>query len=224
MNRTFNIVVTNLLCLSALIGFVYGLIRFFRPKQALYKKMIACALGCLLIERLYEIVQVLVAGDVSELFQIGMFGNIGCFLFLFSANYGAIDSLMDDRSPELRRYRRLALAAPLASLLAAIVILFSPSHPARKFSCVVEILITGASAYYSLKHLLIPKEYASFMTSLRPFFVLCLLLAVGTITEEIIWCYYVTNEVIWSIPYLLLILVMPVLAPVLERGMKQWKA
>ena len=113
MNYEIELFCNGLLCLGALIGFIYSLVKFFRPKKALYKKMVGCALGCLLIERLYEIVQYVVAGDLPQLFQVGTFGNIGCYMFLFSANYGAIDSLIDDGSEELKKYRLAAFAAPL---------------------------------------------------------------------------------------------------------------
>lgn len=223
MNYMFDIVSSSLLCFAALIGFGYGLIRFFRPKQALYKKMVACAIGCLFIERLYGIVQILVAGDVPQLFQIGTFGNIGCYMFLFSANYGAIDSLIDDGSQALKKYRRIALAAPAAAIGIGVVILLSPSDPGRTITCAIEELFTGAAAYYSLKHLLIPKKYMDFLSSLKPFHMLCLLLAVALTTENIIWCYQVTEEIVWMVPYTMLFLIMPAIAPILERGIRKWR-
>lgn len=224
MNHTFDLISSSLLCFAALLGFVYGLIRFFRPGQALYKKMVACAIGCLFIERLYGIVQILVAGDVTQLFQIGTFGNIGCYMFLFSANYGAIDSLIDDRSDTLKKYRRIALAAPAAAITVGVVILLSPSDPGRTITCAIEEVFTGVSAYYSLKHLIIPKKYMDFLSSMKPFHALCLLLAVALTTENIIWCYQITDEIVWTVPYTLLFFVMPAITPVLERGIRKWRA
>ena len=224
MNHTFDLISSSLLCFAALVGFVYGLVRFFRPRQALYKKMVACAIGCLFLERLYGIVQILVAGDVPQLFQIGTFGNIGCYMFLFSANYGAIDSLIDDRSDALKKYRRIALAAPAVAIGIGVVLLLAPSDPGRTITCAIEELFTGASAYYSLKHLLIPKKYMDFLSSLKPFHITCLLLAVALTTENIIWCYQITNEIVWTVPYALLFVVMPATAPVLERGIQKWRA
>ena len=46
MNYEIEIICNSLLCLGALVGFIYSLIKFFKPKKALYKKMVACALGC----------------------------------------------------------------------------------------------------------------------------------------------------------------------------------
>ena len=223
MNYDIEIICNSLLCFGALIGFIYSLIKFFKPKKALYKKMVGCALGCLFIERLYEIVQYVIAGDLPQLFQIGTFGNIGCYMFLFSANYGAIDSLIDDRSDELKKYRLAALAAPLIAVAAAVVILLSPSDPGRKITCAIEELFVDASAYYSLKHLIIPKEYSDFLSGMKAFHVISLLLAVGTTVEDTIWCYQVSVQAIWFIPYAILLFSMLALAPALERGTKQWR-
>ena len=223
MNYDIEIICNGLLCLGALAGFIYSLVKFFKPKSALYKKMVGCALGCLFIERLYEIVQYVIVGDLPQVFEVGTFGNIGCYMFLFSANYGAIDSLIDDRSAVLKKYRLAALAAPIVAIASAVVILLSPSDPGRKITCAIEQLFVGASAYYSLKHLIIPKEFSDFMSKLRPFYVVSLLLAVGTMTEDIIWCYQVQVQAVWYIPYAILLFSMLALAPALERGTKEWR-
>ena len=224
MNYNIEIICNSLLCLGALAGFLYSLIKFFKPKKAMYKKMVGCALGCLFIERLYEIVQYVIVGDLPQTFQIGTFGNIGCYLFLLSANYGAIDSLIDDRSAALKKYRYAALAAPAVAVGIGIVLLLSPSGPGRTITCAIGELFTGASAYYSLKHLLIPKKHMDFLSSLKPFHALCLLLAVGLTTENVIWCYQITVEAVWAVPYTLLFFTMPAIAPVLERGIRKWRA
>ena len=185
--------------------------------------MVGCALGCLFIERLYEIVQYVVAGDIPQLFQVGTFGNIGCFMFLFSANYGAINSLIDDGSAALKKYRLTALAASAVYVAAAVFILLSPSDLGRKISCAFEVLFAGASSYYSIKLLIIPKKYSDFLSGLRAFHFVSLVLAVGVTVEDLIWCYQVSVQAIWYIPYAILLAAMLTLAPALERGTKQWR-
>ena len=223
MDFEIDILFTMLLCVGALFGFVYSLVVFFKPKTALYKKMVGCALGCMFIERLYGIVQFLIVGDVPHGFLVGTFGTIGCYLFLFSANYGAMDSLVDDGSPELKKYRMIAFIAPAIAVASAIVMLTMVTSTGRKITCAIEELFVGAAAYYSLKHLLIPKKYSDFLSGLKPFHVLTLIMAAGTTFENIIWCEMVENEAIWCIPYAMLLVSMVALAPVLERGTKKWR-
>ena len=223
LNYYVELICNALLFFGALFGFVYSLVKFFKQKSALYLKMVGCALGCLFIERLYEIVQYVVAGDLAEGFIVGDVGNIGCFLFLLSANIGAIDSLVDDGSPELKKYRLIAFAAPAATIAAAVAILFSPSHLARNLTCAVEELLIGASAYYSLKHLIIPKHYSDFLSGLRAFHLFSLLLAAGITMENLFWCYQLEVQALWYIPYAILLAAMLALAPSLERGTKQWR-
>lgn len=45
MTRSFDLFSSSLLCFSALVGFVYTLVRFFRPGQALYKKWLPVRWG-----------------------------------------------------------------------------------------------------------------------------------------------------------------------------------
>lgn len=223
LNYHVELVCNALLFVGALFGFVYSLVKFFKPKSAMYLKMVGCALGCLFIERLYEIVQYVVAGDLAEGFIVGDVGNIGCFLFLLSANIGALDSLMDDGSEELKKYRVIAVAAPAVTVAAAVAIMFSPSHMARNITCAVEELFIGASVYYSLKHMIIPKKYSDFLTGLRAFHLFSLILAGGITMENIFWCYQLNIQAIWFIPYAILLAAMLALAPSLERGTKQWR-
>ena len=223
LNYHIELVCNALLFFAALFGFVYSLIKFFKPKSALYLKMIGCALGCLFIERLYEIVQYVVAGDLAEGFIVGDVGNIGCFLFFLAANIGALDSLMDDGSEELKKYRIAAFIAPLVTVASAIAIMFSPSSIGRNLTCAVEELFIGAAAYFSLKHLIIPKKYLDFLSELRPFHMFSLMLAFGITMENIFWCYQLNVQVIWYIPYAILLVAMLALAPALERGTNKWK-
>ena len=61
--------------------------------------------GCAMFGRLFETLQYLVNGELGSGFHVGMLGIIGSFLFLASANFGQMDSIVDDRSSKYRRYR-----------------------------------------------------------------------------------------------------------------------
>ena len=91
------------LCISALAGFVYSLIKVFGHRKSLYLKMVGCALGCLFLERLSTMVEIIVSSEMPDLFHVSTFGNIGYSMFMFSANYGTINSLTDDGSGALSK-------------------------------------------------------------------------------------------------------------------------
>ena len=72
----------------AMFGFVYGLVKFFREPSALYSRMIVFGIGCTMLGRLFETLQVVVAGEIREGFHVGVLGTLGSFLFFLTANYG----------------------------------------------------------------------------------------------------------------------------------------
>lgn len=186
--------------------------------------MVACAIGCLFLERLYAISQFVVTKELPVLFQIGTFGSIGCFMFLFTANFGTFDSLVDDGTPALKKYRFAAFAAPLLFVAAGVIIVLSPANPGIDVTCAIEELFMGAAAYFSFKNLIIPNNLAGIFSSLKLFHLLSILLAVFMTAENILWCYDVQNSLIWIIVYVLIFLAVPALPVVLDKGVKKWKA
>jgi len=101
------------LTICAGIGFGYGLYRFFRDESALYVRMIVFAIGCAMLGRLFETLLILVNGSLTNGFHVGMLGIIGSFLFLFSANFGQMDSIVDDGSKRFFKTRLISFSAPL---------------------------------------------------------------------------------------------------------------
>ena len=99
-------------CAGALGSFAYGALRFFRARAAIYPQMITLASGVIVLGRLYQIIRIVTISDVLEHFHLGILATIGSMLFLFSANFGAMDSLADDGTAALRKYRLIPLAAP----------------------------------------------------------------------------------------------------------------
>ena len=77
------ILITNIIvCVCAFAGFIYGIVKFFKPRKAVYAQMIALAVGCVAFGRLYQVVRLLTVGDMFNGFQLGVFGVIGSLLFL----------------------------------------------------------------------------------------------------------------------------------------------
>ena len=99
-----------LICAAA--GFAFGARRYLRPKKPLYASMIVLGVGCVALGRLFQCVRLLTGSGITEEFQLGILGIVGAFSFFFSANYGQIDSLVDDGSGAFRKWRALSWAAP----------------------------------------------------------------------------------------------------------------
>ena len=146
-----------IICACALVGFLIGAAIFFRPRKAVYGQMIALGLGCLAAGRLYQIVKVLTGGDVMNLFQMGSLGELGSFLFFFSANFGLMDSLADDGTKRFRKYRWTATIAPI--IATAFGLLFCVNESVSLLNSITSsLLVLGiiCTSYYNLKHILLP--------------------------------------------------------------------
>lgn len=174
----------GIVCILAFIGFIYGAIQFFRPKKALYGQMITLALLSVVIGRTFSIVRILSGGDYTGRFQLGTLAIIASLMFFFSSNYGTLDSIVDDGSKENRRYRMLAMIAPLLT-----VILFVPFFLTADISVfwkgqgAVILFFVALCSYFHLKHLIIPDIEFGVVRSIRPYNFLALLYMFSSIIE-----------------------------------------
>ena len=181
-------------------------------------------MGCLFLARLSSIVEIIVEGNLPDLFQVSILGFIGYSLFIFSANYGTFDSLVDDKSQMLTKYRRKAYFAPLLFILGAVIIVFSPAHPSLRIPCAIEVLFLGATSYYDYKHTIIPNRYMGILKSFKPFHILSFIMSACLMVENILWCYNVTFLPAWAVVYIPMYVISLLLMPVLVGGMNKWRA
>lgn len=178
-------------CAFAFVGFVYGAILFFRPRKALYGQMITFALLCIVIGRLFNISRLISGGEFVGRFQLGTLAIIGSFMFFFSSNYGALDSIVDDGTKAFRKYRLIALIAP-AVMLALYFSIFYMSNISDmwKVQGAVILLFAALCSYYHLKHLFIPDVDFGVVRTLRPYNFLALCYMFSSIAE----CYALSRD------------------------------
>ena len=147
-------------------GFLYGTSRLFKKGKPLYFQILICAVGCYAIEELFSIITI-VCGGYEEPITVGMLGIFGLDLFLFSANYGQLDKIVDDGKD--KRAKSLALVAPIIIFFAQIFFfLFGKNESA--FTRITLILINLPSipaSYYNLKHLLLKNDDLGFLKATR---------------------------------------------------------
>ena len=214
------LILSIILTVCAAIGFGYGLFRFFRDDEALYVRMIVFAVGSAMFGRLLETLQLLVNGQISGIFHVGMLGMAGSFLFLFSANYGQMDSLVDDGSKQFRKTRIIALIAPVV-IFALWGVLALKGFTAKNAIIGIETLIIAMAAYYHLKHVIIKDVAFGLIRVIRGYNILALVYAFLCMAEILIKSFNL-SFVFVIIVYVLQCAVMLAFVPVLERGVNKW--
>ena len=216
------ILIANMItCACAFTGFIYGSIKFFKPKKAIYLQMITLAVGCMAFGRLYQVVRLFTGGDIFGEFQLGVFGVIGSLMFLFSANFGAMDSLADDRSASLRKYRIFSCAAPVAAAALYILFIFFTDLPdfAKIVSALITIFVMQAS-YFHLKHLIFPDVDFGVIKYLKPYNLVALIYTFLCMAEMIV--IGLGNEVCILIVGILIGANLIAIVVSAERGIKKW--
>ena len=218
------ILISNIItCVCAFAGFIYGIIKFFKPKKAVYAQMIALAVGCVAFGRLYQVVRLLTGGDMFNGFQLGVFGVIGSLLFLFSANFGAMDNLADDKSKPFVKYRIISFAAPAAALILYILYIIFINLPGSvKIASGLVTLFVMPASYFHLKHLIFPDADNGVIKCLRPYNLLALLYTFLCLAEMIV--IGLNNDVGILVTGVLIGADLIGLIIALERGMKKWTA
>ena len=216
------ILISNIIvCVCAFIGFIHGIVKVLIPKKAVYAQMITLAVGCVAFGRLYQVVRLLTGGDMFNGFQLGVFGVIGSLMFLYSANYGAMDSLADDGTRKFLKYRLISIAAPVASLGLYVLFIFYTELPrsVKIASALVTIFVMHAS-YYNLKHLIFPDVDYGIIKCLKPYNLLALLYTFLCLAEMIV--IGLGSEIgILTIGVLIGVILIGIVIT-LERGMKKW--
>ena len=206
----------------ALFGFIFGGIKFFRPRQALYAQMITLALGCNAFGRLFYIVRLLTGGFITGSVQLGFFGIVGSFMFFFSSNFGTLDSLLDDKSKEFKKFRLISLIAP-AVFLAMYILFFLTADISTiwKILGAVLTIFAAMSAYYNLKHLIFPDVDFGVVKCLRPYNLLVLVYTLSVFVE----CIGLSrdNAVLTLICCIVTGVISTAMMPLIVRGLKKWR-
>ena len=206
----------------SLFGFIYGGLKFFRPRQALYAQMITLALGCCAFGRLFYIVRLLTTGYITDSVQLGFFGVVGSFMFFFSSNFGTLDSLLDDRSDTFKKYRLISFAAPAIFILMYVVLfLIADISLMWKILGAVMTFFVALSSYFNLKHLIFPDVDFGVVKCLRPYNLLVLIYSLSIFGE----CVGLSrnNAVLMLICCIVSGVVSAAMIPMIVRGLKKWR-
>lgn len=215
--------IINLILLSSsLICLVFGIVKYLGKKVAMFGILIAAAIGCFMMGHLYDTITLLVLGYIPSHFNIGMLARIGGYAFFFSASYAQMDGLVDDGSRELNKYRIASLLAPMLIIALFVPISVSSIAISEKLVNGVVFLFAALSAYYNLKHLIIPDVTFGIISSIRMY-------SLFELFSAICYCVSVTAGKLGylSLSNALLIIVAatyPCIMLFTERGRQKWIA
>ena len=209
------------LTICAATGFIYGLVRFFPQKTALYLRMIVFGVGCSMLGRLFETLQLFVNGQLTSGFHVGMLGIVGSFLFFFTANYGQMDSIVDDGSKQFRKYRLIGMIAPLAVIALYVVLPVVKGFSESTVVLGVQSAVIALASYYHLKHLIIQDVDYGLIRSIRSYNLIALIYAYLCMAEMLVET-IAFPTVCTAIVLALQCVAMLAIIPVLERGVKKW--
>lgn len=205
----------------AFIGFNYGLARFFKVRKALYTRMIVFGIGSAMMGRLFETLMLFAFGEIPTGFHIGVLGVMSSFLFFFTANFGQMDSLVDDGSPRFRKYRMIGLLAPAGIAVLYFLSVRTGGWGAGAVVAAVESIVIALASYYHLKHLVIKDVDYGIIRSLRNYNLLALVYAFLCMVEMILKSAPLSP--IWIIAVdVLICVILLIFIPVLERGVRKW--
>ena len=153
--------------LVAAFAFGFGAAKLFRRKKPMYMQLLVCASGCFALQQLSYVVNIWCG--VTSAVSVGMFGIFGCNFFLFSANYGTLDKIVDDGKGS-GRARAGAAAAPV--VMAALAVAAFLAWKDRNMFCAVMWLVMLIPAlpasYFNLKHILLPMDPFEFLRATKP--------------------------------------------------------
>ncbi len=218
-----DLIIENLAILAcAAFSFLFGAFRYLRPKKPLYAAMIVLAMLCVLIGRLFQCILLWTGGSLTERFQIGVLGAAGAFAFFLSANYGQIDSLVDDGGEGFRPYRALAWAGPLLILALYAVVALSPAGRSFKLACALPAAVIASACYFHVKHLFIPDVDYGVVRCQRAYNALALAMGVASMAETAALAY--GSKPLLRIAGAVLCAVSLAIVPVMDRGVKKWTA
>ena len=218
MINLYIILISSLISTGA---FINGVCKLFKKRKPLYFQLLICAAGCLAFEQLY-----IVVGIWSNIFNpninLGMIGLFGCNFFLLSANYGQLDSIIDDGTDENTSVRKIAFVAPiiLVGAIAAAISLVISCSTKNTLMLIAMIVPACPASYFNLKHLLMPMDDFRFLQGTEK----CNLFALVFYVLSVIYVYGIilTNTGLQGAAMILMSISMLLISFFAIEGAKQW--
>ena len=211
--------------LTSLGTFIYGVKNFFKKGKAYYLQIVTMAFGCYAMGSFYHLCQSITTEEVVDGFTAAYLGRIGFFLFLFTANFGQMDGLLDDRTPSLKKFRYIALIAPVMAALLYVPCALTEMPVSTKISLLFVWIAAIFSSYYNFKHAVISDLGYGFVKAIRPYNICALILTFTELVLQMLWCNYDIDYgmIIIAVGSVIFSVMCAVTMVALKRGVESWK-
>ena len=211
--------------LASLGTFIYGVKNFFKKGKAYYLQIVTMAFGCYAMGSFYHLCQSITTEEVVDGFTAAYLGRIGFFLFLFTANFGQMDGLVDDKTQSLKKFRYIALLAPVIIVLLYVPCALTEMPVSTKISLALLWIAAVFSSYYNFKHAIISDLGYGFVNAIRPYNICALTLTFTEIILQVLWCNYDIDYgmIIIAVVSVIFSVMCAVTMVALKRGVEKWK-
>lgn len=201
------------------IGVLFGA-KYLLNQKNMYAFMIVLGVACFGLGRAFQCIRLWTGDTITGRFQPGILGLMGGFSWFFSANFGQIDSLVDDGSEDFRRYRRVGLLGPACVAVLMIPIIAGSDNLGYMAGCVLTGIMIAASCYFHVKHLWIPDVEKGIVYCMRRFNAMAAIMSLLCLMELNALTY--GHEPLLIISYVGQCIVLLLIIPIMERGVKKW--
>ena len=200
---------------GALISSVYGCCTVFRKKTPLFYRIIFFAVLTCLIGSVFTLLYGLLWSQGDTGFHVGYLGTVGMFFFLYSSYYGAIDSLADGKQPELRRFRVAAGVVAAAFFIGSGLLMY---FSGKAFWTYIVVIPMSLTAYFAVKHLIIPDVDLGIIQVMRPYNAvivgLCVSMTLRVISRS--------GSVLETVSSICTGILLAVCMPMARNGVRKW--
>ncbi len=202
---------------AALISVGYGAFACLRRHQPLFFKILLYGLISYLFGALFVTSYQAVHGIQPAGFHVGYFGHIGCYFFLLSSYYGAMDRLADGGEKE---YRRIRLAAAISLIIPTgfLVLSIVNAGLAASLPFLFLVLPMTLTLYFAVKHLVFPDVELGIIRVMRPYNVCAVFFCMTELFSHFVFFPESVRRIAAILSCLLLIL----LLPLAEKGVRKW--
>lgn len=200
----------------------YGIFVCVTDKAPMYFQlvicaMVSCAFAALDSSLLYSLLGIYPVG-----FKISGLSMFASFMFILSANYGAMDDIIDEHRKEERKYRLISLLAPAVIILElSLFAVFGKATIADKIFLAVTNIPAIFASYFNLKHAIFPDFSFGFIKSMKPYNMVALLFLIFTVLLNI--TSFLEGYTLYNVATVLCIVVDLLMIPTCKYGMDKRK-